>query len=71
MGDNRDMRKGAELRETRLSVRVPLALKRAIVLEAQRDRRTVADVVIFALEATFLRARGHKRAVGRARRDNA
>jgi hypothetical protein len=55
MGDNDKMRKGTELRETRLSVRVPLSLKQAIELEAERDRRSVADVVIMTLEARFLR----------------
>ena len=54
------MRKGTELRETRLSVRVPLALKQAIEREAERDRRTVADVVIMTLEARFIRRVTHK-----------
>jgi hypothetical protein len=55
MGDNDRMRKGVTTRDTRLSVRVPTALKAAIEREAERDQRTVADVVIIALEAAFLR----------------
>ncbi|HTR51103.1 MAG TPA: hypothetical protein VMJ10_10385 [Kofleriaceae bacterium] len=47
-------RKGTTTRDTRLSVRVPIALKRAIEREAVRDQRTVADVVIATLEASFI-----------------
>jgi hypothetical protein len=44
------MGKSAERRTTRLSVRVPASLKAALKHEAQRDRRTIADVVIIMLE---------------------
>lgn len=37
-----------------MSIRVPVALKRVIEREAVRDQRTVADVVISALEARFV-----------------
>lgn len=50
MGDTFSMTKGTERRTTRLSVRVPEALKAALEREAVRDRRTLADVVIFMLE---------------------
>jgi polysaccharide pyruvyl transferase WcaK-like protein len=46
-------RKGTDLRDTRLTLRVPQSLKAAIEREARRDRRTVADVVIMTLEARF------------------
>jgi len=54
MGDNGAMRKGTARREERLSVRVTRSLKRAIEREAERERRSVADVVVFALEDRFL-----------------
>lgn len=44
------MTKGTERRTTRLSVRVPESLKVALEREAERDRRTLADVVIILLE---------------------
>jgi len=47
-------RKGVTTRDTRLSVRVPVALKRAIEREAVRGRRTVADVVISTLETSLV-----------------
>lgn len=43
-------RKGAETRDTRLSLRIPGTLKQAITRYAKEDRRTVADVVILMLE---------------------
>lgn len=61
MDDNEAMRKGTELRDTRLSLRVPLTLKQAIEREAERDRRTVADVVIMTLEARFTPRAARKR----------
>jgi hypothetical protein len=55
MGDIWDMnRKGTTTRDTRLSVRVPHTLKEAIERCAERDRRTVADVVIITLESRFM-----------------
>jgi hypothetical protein len=53
-------RKGIATRDTRLSVRVPHVLKQAIEREAERDRRTVADVVIIALEARFMPPRASR-----------
>jgi predicted HicB family RNase H-like nuclease len=49
------MTKGTERRTTRLSVRVPESLKAALELEAERDRRTLADVVIIMLEGALAR----------------
>lgn len=46
-------RKGSATRGTRLSIRVPVALKRALERNAEREQRTVADVVISTLEARF------------------
>lgn len=50
MGDNGVMPKGSERRTARLSVRVPESLKLALEREAERDRRTVADLLIIILE---------------------
>lgn len=46
--------KGTTTRDTRLSVRVPIALKRAIERQAMRDQRSVADLVIETLDASFV-----------------
>jgi hypothetical protein len=55
MGDSSTVnRQGTTTRATRLSVRVPIALKRAIERAAIREQRTVADVVIATLEASLV-----------------
>ena len=51
------MYQGPVTREKRITIRIPAALKDALEREAQRDRRSVADVVIPVLEAAFVRRR--------------
>lgn len=46
--------KGQVRREERITLRIPTALKAALEREAQRDRRSVADIVIPVLEAAFV-----------------
>lgn len=49
------MPKETSIRDTRLSVRIPARLKEAIERAAERERRSVADLVVFALEDAFLK----------------
>jgi uncharacterized protein (DUF1778 family) len=49
------MPKEASVRDARLSIRIPAGLKEAIERAAERERRSVADVVVFALEDAFLK----------------
>jgi hypothetical protein len=54
MSDNRSMPKvTSELRDEKVTIRMPSSLLAAIKREAERDRRSVADVMIFALEERF------------------
>lgn len=41
--------KGPVIRDARLSIRVPRALKRTLERRAEKDRRTLADTVILML----------------------
>ena len=50
-------RKGTDTRDARLSIRVPLALKKAVERHAAKDQRTVADTVILMLEEATQRPR--------------
>ena len=52
MADNDDMAK-EDVRDARITVRIPSALKNALEREAERDRRSIADVLIFILEERF------------------
>ena len=63
MGDKGIMAKGSERRTTRLSVRVPESLKIALEREAERDQRTLADVVNIMLTEGLAKRRrkGSKR----------
>lgn len=55
------MVKGSEIRDEKISIRLPASLLVAIQREAERDRRSVADVIVFTLEARFAkRARTRK-----------
>jgi hypothetical protein len=44
------------IREQRITIRIPAALKAALEREARRDQRSVADIVIPVLELAFLKA---------------
>lgn len=58
MSDNADMVKDTdELRDAKLTIRLPSALLEAIKREADRDRRSVADVIVFTLEDRFAKRR--------------
>lgn len=45
------MVKGPEKRDERVTVRMPSSLRKAIERAAVRDRRSVADWIVLALEA--------------------
>lgn len=53
MADNLKMAKGTDLRDDRITIRLPSSLRQAIQREADRDRRTLADMIVIALEARF------------------
>lgn len=62
MSDNDSMRKSQdENRSEKVTIRIQPSLLKLIKAEADRDRRSVADVITFALEARFER-RGRARA---------
>jgi hypothetical protein len=60
MGDNQNVTKGTEKRTTRLSVRVPESLKSTLEREAERERRTLADLVIILLEQGLAKRSGKR-----------
>lgn len=60
MGDSMNMTKGTEKRTTRLSVRVPESLKSTLQREAERERRTLADLVIILLEQGLAKRSGKR-----------
>jgi hypothetical protein len=46
-----------ERRDEKITIRLPGSLLKAIEAEAERDRRSVADVVVLALEDRFAKRR--------------
>ena len=54
------MTKQSDKRDHQLTIRIPQWLRDELDKEAERERRSVADVVIFALEDRYKRARGGK-----------
>jgi len=54
-------------REERITIRIPTALKKALEREAERDRRSVADIVIPVLEAAFVKKNAGRERASRER----
>ena len=58
MSDNVPMAKGTERRDARLTIRIPLSVKAELEREAERERRTVSDmIIIFVTDALAIRTR--------------
>lgn len=49
MSDSRLMPKGPELRDERITIRVPASVRKAIEREAELQMRSVSDVIILAV----------------------
>ncbi len=47
-------------REAQLTVRIPTYLREALDHDAETQRRSVADMIVFMLEAKYGRAKGGK-----------
>ncbi len=47
-------------RDERITIRLPAALKTALEAEAERERRSIADIVIPVLEREFMKKKGSK-----------
>jgi hypothetical protein len=47
------MAKTEDVRDSQITIRIPTWVRKALEMEARTERRSIADIIVFTLEAKF------------------